>query len=65
MKCHKIKDEQAGTSKTRHETDDDKEVQRKKKVNYECAFQDECMKRSEYKWLKEWTKLQQCVLRVI
>jgi hypothetical protein len=26
---------------------------KKKKVNYECAFQDEWMKRSEYKWLKK------------
>jgi hypothetical protein len=31
MKCHKTMAEQPGTSKTRHETDDDNEVQRKKK----------------------------------
>jgi hypothetical protein len=47
-------DEQPGTSKTRHETDDDNEVQRKKmKLNYECKFQDEWIKRSEYKWLRK------------
>jgi hypothetical protein len=46
--------EQPGTSKTRYETYDDNEVQRKKKkkAKCECAFQDEWMKRSEYKSLK-------------